>query len=101
MSLRTRPYASPPCTTSDSTMEWVIFMRGFSVSGTASIRRSKVCLFHVTKPSGGCFFLILRIFFGSSPAFARSFAFSMSCSGASAITMPSVSKPERPARPTI
>ena len=65
------------------------------------MRRSKVCLFQVTKPSGGCFFLTLRIFFGSSPAFAMSFAFSMSCSGASAITMPSVSKPERPARPTI
>ena len=82
-------------------MEWVIFMRGFNVSGTAAMRRSKVCLFQVTKPSGGCFFLTLRIFFGSSPAFAMSFAFSMSCSGASAITMPSVSKPERPARPTI
>ena len=101
MSFRTRAYASPPCTTSDSTMECVIFMRGFSVSGTAAIKRSKVCLFHVTNPSGGCLFFILRSFFGSSPAFATSFAFSMSCSGASAITMPSVSKPERPARPTI
>ena len=82
-------------------MECVMRRRGFSVSGTASIRRSKVCLFQVTKPSGGCFFLILRSFFGSSPALATSFAFSMSCSGASATTMPSVSKPERPARPTI
>ncbi len=82
-------------------MEWVIFMRGFNVSGTAAMRRSKVCLFQVTKPSGGCFFLTLRNYIGSSPAFAMSFAFSMSCSGASAITMPSVSKPERPARPTI
>ena len=33
--------------------------------------------------------------------FALCFAFSTSCSGASAITSPSVSKPARPARPAI
>ena len=53
------------------------------------------------KASGAFFFLILRSFLGSSPALAISLAFSISCSGASAMTMPSVSKPERPARPAI
>ena len=82
-------------------MECVMRRRGCNVSGCVSIRRSKVCLFHVTKPSGGFFFLMRRSFLGSSPALAMSLAFSISCSGASAITMPSVSKPERPARPAI
>ena len=45
--------------------------------------------------------MILRSFFGSPPAFATSFAFSISCSGARATTTPSVSKPLLPARPAI
>ena len=82
-------------------MEWVMRMRGVSFSGGFSIRCSKVCLFQLTKPSGGCFFFTQRCFFGSSPAFSRALWFSISCSGASAMAIPSVSKPARPARPTI
>ena len=74
---------------------------GASVSGSAETSRLNVCSLHPTKPSGGFFFLILRCFFGSPAAFAIARAFSMSCSGASAITKPSVSKPARPARPAI
>ena len=101
MSSSTCPRASPPCSTMESTMEWVMRRRGRRVSGAAAIRRSKVPSFQVTKPSGGFFFLSLRSFLGSSPALATSLAFSISYSGASAITMPSVSKPARPARPAI
>lgn len=38
--------------------------RGLSVSGCVSIRRSKVCLFQVTKPSGAFFLFNLTEFFG-------------------------------------
>ncbi len=82
-------------------MEWVIFICGTSVSGAASISLSKVFWFHVTKPSGAFLRLTFLSFFGSLPALARAFAFSISNSGASAITRPSVSNPMRPARPAI
>ena len=97
----TRAQASPPCSTSASTIECVTFMRGRSGSGTAATSRSKVCLFQPTNPSGGFLVLILRAFLGSPPALASARAFSMSYSVASAMTWPSVSKPARPARPTI
>ena len=101
MSSCTFAQASPPRLTTDSTMEWVMRMRGVSFSGGFSMRCSKVCLFQLTKPSGGCFFFTRRCFFGSSPALSIALWFSISCSGASATTMPSVSNPARPARPTI
>ena len=100
-SLYTRVQASPPCSTSASTMELVMRMRGVSVAGTDSMSLSKFCLFQPTKPSGGFFVLMLRAFLGSPPALARAFARSMSYSVASAMTRPSVSKPARPARPAI
>ena len=93
--------ASPPWATSLSTIEWVIFIWGISVSGSFPISLAKVDSFHVTNPSGAFLRLIFLSFFGSPPAFARARAFSISYSGASAITSPSVSKPERPARPAI
>ena len=101
ISWSTRARASPPCSTSAKTIEWVIRIRGVSVSGAAAIRRLKASSFHTTKPSGGFLRFTLRRFLGSSPAFARSFAFSISNSGAKETTTPSVSKPERPARPAI
>ena len=101
MSSSTRARASPPCSTSASTIEWVTRMRGVSFSGTDSTRRLKVSSFQLTKFSGGFFFLILRSFFASPAAFTSALWFSISCSGASAMTTPSVSKPDRPARPAI
>ena len=75
--------------------------RGLSVSGVLSMRRWKVPSFQVTKPSGGFFFLSFFIFLGSPMALSSALWFSISYSGASAMTTPSVSKPERPARPAI
>ena len=66
----TRAQASPPCSTSASTIECVTFIRGRSGSGTAATSRSKVCLFQPTNPSGGFLVLILRAFLGSPPALA-------------------------------
>ena len=60
-----------------------------------------VSSFQFTKFSGGRFFLIFLSFFGSPAAFTSALWFSISCSGASAMATPSVSKPERPARPAI
>ena len=68
MSVSTRLRASPPCSTSASTIEWVMRMRGLSCSGTDSFRRSKTASSQLTKPSGGFFFFILRSFFGSPAA---------------------------------
>ena len=82
-------------------MEWLTRMRGLSFSGSAAMSFWNVASFQPTNPFGGCFVFILRAFFGSPPAFASARAFSMSYSVASAITMPSVSKPARPARPAI
>ena len=101
MSWSMRARASPPCSTSFSTMECVIFRCGTSVSGSASMSLSKVLWFQFTKPSGAFLRLIFFSFFGSPPALAMAFWFSISNSGASAITSPSVSKPIRPARPAI
>ena len=97
----TRDQASPPRATSASTMEWVTRICGASTSGSADTRRLNVCSLQPTNPSGGFFFLTLRCFLGSPAAFVIARAFSMSCSGASAITSPSVSNPARPARPAI
>ena len=97
----TRARASPPCSTSASTMECVTRRRGRSVSGGASMSRVNVASFQVTNPSGGFFFFRRFIFLGSPMALSSALKFSISCSGASAITTPSVSKPERPARPAI
>ena len=69
-------------------MEWVMRRRGLSVSGAASMRRSKVCLFQVTKPSGGFLVFALRAFLGSPPALRSARAFSMSYSVASAMSWP-------------
>jgi len=76
-------------------------MCGTSVSGAASINLSNVLWFHVTNPSGAFLRLTFLSFFGSFPALATALAFSISYSGASATTSPSVSKPMRPARPAI
>ena len=76
-------------------------MRGLRASGTASMRFWKLVWFQLTKFSGALLSLSLRSFFGSEAALALSLAFSISCSGAKAMTMPSVSKPLRPARPAI
>ena len=78
MSLSTRACASPPCSTSASTMECVMRRRGVSVSGTLATSFSKASLFQPTKPSGGCFFLIFLSFLGSPAAFMAALAFSMS-----------------------
>ena len=101
MSRSTRRRASPPCATSLSTIEWVIRRCGTNVSGAASMSLSNVFSFHVTNPSGAFLRLIFLSFFGSLPALATARAFSISNSGASATTRPSVSKPMRPARPAI
>ena len=55
----------------------------------------------LTKPSGAFLRTTLRRFFGSSPALARAFSFSTTCSGAWTTTNPTTSKPARPARPAI
>ena len=96
-----RARASPPCATSLSTIECVIFRCGTRVSGSASMSLSNVLWFQVTKPSGAFLRLTFLSFFGSPPALAMAFWFSISYSGASAITSPSVSNPIRPARPAI
>ena len=101
MSWRTAARASPPRATTASTMECVMRMRGVSFSGAFSTRWVNVFSSQLTKPSGGCFFLILRSFLGSPAALTWARWFSISCSGASAMTRPSVSKPDRPARPAI
>ncbi len=64
----------------------VIRIREVSSSGRPVVRCSKVFSDHDTKPAGGCFFVTFRRFFGSSPAFARAFVFSMTCSGACTTT---------------
>ena len=73
-------------------------------SGGALTRRSKVGWPHDTIPGGGFFFWILRTFLSCAvraAAFAAALWFSMTWSGARAMTVPIVSKPARPARPPI
>ena len=84
-----------------SSIEWLTWKLEVSGSGSASTRRSKVGWPQPIEPSGGFLRTTLRRFFGSSPALARAFSFSMTCSGACTTTRPTVSKPARPARPAI
>ena len=88
---RTAPKVSPPRAMTDSTIACVIRMRETIGSGSAPMSRSNDACPHETNPSGAFLRLILFFFFGSSPALATARAFSMSCSGASATTSPSVS----------
>ncbi len=71
------------------------------VSGSAAMSFWNEGSPHETKPSGAFLRMILRFFFGSSPAFLIAAMFSDSCSGAWAMTVPAVSYPARPARPAI
>jgi hypothetical protein len=82
-----------------STMACVTLKLEVSGSGSAATSRSNVGFPHDTKPSGGFLRTTLRRAFGSSPALARAFSFSTTCSGACTTTRPAVSKPARPARP--
>ncbi len=100
-SLRIAWNASPGRAMTDSSIAWVTLKREVSGSGSEAISFSKVFSLQLTKPSGAFFRTTLRRFFGSSPALARAFSFSMTCSGAWATTSPAVSKPARPARPAI
>jgi hypothetical protein len=74
-----------------SSIAWLICMLLVSVSGSAEISRLKLGSPQLTNPSGARFFTTFFSFFGSSPAFAISRAFSVSCSGACATTVPAVS----------
>lgn len=74
-----------------SSIEWLTCMCGVSGSGSAAMSFSNDGCPHETKPSGAFFRTSLRRFFGSSPSFASCFAFSASCSGACATTVPAVS----------
>ena len=70
MSASTRARASPPCSTTESTMEWVMRKRGVSFSGCDSMRWSKRLLAPIHKTLGRfLLFLIRRSFFSSPPAF--------------------------------
>ncbi len=84
-----------------STMAWLTRMRETSASGVPVESLVNVPSPHDTKPSGAFLRWILRCFLTSSPALRTSRAFSMSCSGASTMTWPTVSNPARPARPAI
>ena len=105
MVLRASPSHSSPRPITPSTIEWVTRMRLTRGSGGDPTSFSRVCSLHPTKPWGGAFFFGPLPTFLPAAAFAWAFAlclaFSTSCSGASAITSPSVSKPARPARPAI
>ena len=68
------------------TTKWLV-----SGSGWAFCRRSKVLSDQLTNPSGAFLRTIRRRFLTSSPALASSRAFSTSCSGACATTVPTVS----------
>ena len=81
------------------TIAWVTLKLDVNGSGGASRSRSNVLSVQLTAPSGAFLRTIFLIFFGSSPARASSLRFSMTCSGASTMTSPTVSKPARPARP--
>jgi len=77
---------------------------GSSGSGGALTRRSNVGWPHETWPGCGFFFWTLRTLRSCSvlaAAFWAALWFSMTWSGASAMTVPIVSKPARPARPPI
>ena len=93
--------ALPGRAITDSSIACVTRKREVSGSGSAAISFSKVFSPQLTKPSGAFLRTTLRRFFGSSPALARAFSFSTTCSGACATTKPAVSKPARPARPAI
>ena len=84
-----------------SNIAWVTRIRETSGSGSAATSRSKASSVHVTWPSGAFLRCTRFSFFGSSPAFFTSRAFSTMCSGACTTTVPAVSKPARPARPAI
>jgi hypothetical protein len=72
-------------------MALVICMCDVSVSGVASMSLRNDGSPHETKPSGAFLRMILRFFFGSSPALRIAARFSVSCSGACATTVPAVS----------
>ena len=74
-----------------STIAWVTRKLEVSGSGSAATSRSKVGSPQATKPSGGFLRTTLRRFFGSSPALASAFSFSITCSGACTTTRPGVS----------
>ena len=88
--------ALPGRAITDSSIAWVTRKREVSGSGSEAISFSKVVSVQPTKPSGAFLRTTLRRFFGSSPALASAFSFSMTCSGACATTKPAVSKPARP-----
>ena len=93
--------ASPGRAMTFSTIACVTVKLDVSGSGSAATSRSKVGLPQDTKPVGGFLRTTLRRAFGSSPALARAFSFSTTCSGACTTTRPAVSNPARPARPAI
>ena len=68
------------------TTKWLV-----NGSGWAFCRRSKVLSDQLTNPSGAFLRTIRRRFLTSSPARASSRAFSTSCSGACATTVPTTS----------
>ncbi len=83
--------ASPGRPMTLSSIEWLTWKLEVSGSGSASTSRSKVGWPQPIEPSGGFLRTTLRRFFGSSPAFARAFSLSMTCSGACTTTRPMVS----------
>ncbi|CAM5409118.1 hypothetical protein SNARM312S_08376 [Streptomyces narbonensis] len=85
-SLRIASKALPGRAITESSMMLVTLKREVSGSGSEPISFSKVVSLQATKPSGAFLRTTLRRFFGSSPAFASAFSFSMTCSGACATT---------------
>src|ERR1019366_7950999 len=84
-----------------SSMAWLTVKLDVSGSGSAATSRCKVGTPQETNPSGGLLRTTRRRFFGSSPALARAFSFSTTCSGACTTTLPVVSYPARPARDLV
>ena len=71
-----------------SSIAWLTRIRETSGSGSAATSRSKVSSVQVTWPSGAFLRCTRLSFFGSSPAFSTSRAFSTTWSGACTTTVP-------------